>query len=72
MNISNGFGLGNSAQAQLVYGDAEYDVLVPGDYVLCAVTGAKILLDDLRYWNVDKQEAYKDAAAASKGFGLIK
>ena len=71
MNIADGFDLGASGEAKLVYGDADYDMVVPGDYVLCAVTQSRIKLDDLRYWNVDKQEAYRDAAAASKGFGLI-
>ena len=29
-----------------------------GDYVLCAISGKKIPLQDLNYWNVDLQEAY--------------
>lgn len=61
----------NGGEAKLEYYDAEYDILVPGDYVLCSVTGVRIPLEALRYWNVDKQEAYKDAEAASKGFGLL-
>ncbi|WOI54729.1 DUF2093 domain-containing protein [Parvularcula sp. LCG005] len=55
-------------QAVLQYLDADFDVVQPGDYVLCAVTGARILLDDLRYWSVDKQEAYCDAAAANTAY----
>ena len=47
-------------QATLRYLDGDYQVLTPGSYVLCAVTGEKILLDDLRYWSVARQEAYKD------------
>lgn len=39
-----------------------------GSYVLCAVTGEKIPLEMLRYWNADRQEAYKDAAASLAGF----
>lgn len=63
-------GLGGGREAVLEYLDAEFAIVKPGDYVRCAVTGARIPLDALRYWNVDKQEAYADAAAAMKGFGL--
>ena len=58
-------------EAVLDFRDAEYVVLKPGAFVRCAVTGARIPLAALRYWNVDKQEAYVDAAAAAEGFGLI-
>ena len=44
--------------ALIHYGDGEYAVLKPGKFVLCAVTGAKIPLDALRYWNPVAQEAY--------------
>lgn len=44
--------------AKLIYGDGEFRVVEAGSFVLCAVTGQKILLDDLRYWDVDLQEAY--------------
>ena len=56
-------------EAVLDYDDAEYHIVKPGAYVTCAVTGARIPLKALRYWNVDKQEAYADAAAAMIGFG---
>ena len=39
-------------------------ILEAGAYVLCAVTGARIPLDELKYWNDDRQEAYVDAAAS--------
>ncbi len=42
-----------------------YRVLVPGDHVLCAVTGEPIPLDNLRYWSVARQEAYASARIAS-------
>lgn len=44
--------------AKLEYLDGEFRILIPGSYVLCAVSGKQIQIDDLRYWNVDKQEAY--------------
>ncbi len=37
-----------------------------GRFVVCAVTGKKIALEDLRYWSVDLQEPYFDAEAALK------
>lgn len=53
-------------QAELVYGDGEYHVVRPGTYVVCAVTGAHIQLDDLRYWSVAFQEAYATPEASLK------
>jgi hypothetical protein len=44
--------------AVLHYGDGEFAVVKPGRYVLCAVTGAKIPLEALRYWNPETQEAF--------------
>ena len=43
--------------AVLDYGDAEFHIVKPGTYVVCAVTGARVPLAALKYWNVDKQEA---------------
>ena len=52
--------------ATLAYGDGEFRVLSPGSFVLCAVTGARIPLDELRYWSVARQEAYANAQVASE------
>ena len=52
-------------EAKIRYLDADLELLSPGDYVMCAVTGRKIPLAALRYWSVDRQEAYVDAAAAA-------
>ncbi len=52
--------------AKLSYGSADYLILEMGSYVLCAVTGKQIALDNLRYWSADQQEAYYDAAASLK------
>ena len=50
---------GRSAEMALVrYGDGEIVVLRPGRYVQCAVSGMKIPLEALRYWNPRLQEAY--------------
>lgn len=59
-------------EALLEYLDAEYSVVRPGAFVICAVTGKRIPLEELKYWNVDEQEPYADAGAAMVGFGLLK
>lgn len=56
-------------EARLRYLDADLEVIEAGDYVICAVTGRKIPLAALRYWSVDRQEAYVDAAAAAAHMG---
>lgn len=56
------------AEAKLRYLDGDFQVLSPGTFVRCAVTGRAIPLAELRYWNVDTQEAYADAAAAYRAF----
>ena len=42
-----------------------FRVLSPGDHVVCASSGARIPLYDLRYWSVARQEAYATAALAT-------
>ena len=48
------------------YGLADYQILSPGSFVNCAVTGKAIALEDLRYWNAERQEAYVDAATSAQ------
>ena len=45
-------------KAKLVFKHNYFEIVEEGDYVLCAISGKKILLQDLNYWNVDLQEAY--------------
>jgi hypothetical protein len=44
--------------AKLEYLPNDFKVIKDGDYVICAVSGKQINLDELTYWNVDLQEAY--------------
>ena len=46
------------------YGDGEFTVIKPGRYVVCAVSGRRISLDALRYWNPITQEAFAGPAEA--------
>lgn len=56
------------SEAQLRYLDADYLVVRPGSFVRCAVTDVPIPLDELTYWNVDRQEPYANAEAAHQAF----
>ena len=53
--------LAGASEAKLVYQDGDFQILRHGTFVKCAVTDEPINLDDLRYWSVDLQEAYKTA-----------
>ena len=59
----------DQGEARLHYLDGEYEVVTPGSYVVCAVTGAHIPLDALRYWSVDLQEAYVSREAVLQRMG---
>ncbi|MEJ2409761.1 MAG: DUF2093 domain-containing protein [Novosphingobium sp.] len=52
--------------AKLSYGPNGFRVLSPGHYVNCAVTGEQVLLETLRYWSADRQEAYASAEIATR------
>jgi hypothetical protein len=54
----------SSRPARLHYLAGTFRVLSSGDHVTCAVTGQTIPLDDLRYWSVERQEAYVSAQAS--------
>ena len=51
--------------AKIKYLPNNFEVIQNGDYVLCAVSGKKISLKDLTYWNVELQEAYFSYIEAS-------
>tara|TARA_Y100000741_G_scaffold293783_1_gene234110 strand:+ start:25 stop:225 length:201 start_codon:yes stop_codon:yes gene_type:complete len=44
--------------AKLEYLPNNFKILEDGDHVICAVSGKKIFLNDLTYWNVELQEPY--------------
>ncbi len=60
--------LSGATEAKVVYQDGDYQILKHGTFVKCAVTGDPIDLDDLRYWSVDLQEAYKTADISLKRY----
>ena len=44
--------------ATIKYLPNDFEIIEDGDHVICAVSGKKIYLDKLTYWNVELQEAY--------------
>ena len=45
-------------KAKVIFKHNYFDIVEEGDYVLCAICGKEINLQNLNYWNVDLQEAY--------------
>ena len=52
--------------AKIKYLPNNFEILAEGDHVICAISGKKIALDNLNYWNVDLQEPYFSYEEASK------
>ena len=52
--------------AKIKYLPNNFQIIEPGDYVVCSVSGKKINLENLNYWNVELQEAYYSYKEAYK------
>lgn len=66
MNRMERHGRGGEARLRLLDGD--FQVVTPGSFVRCAVTGIEIPLDEVKYWSVKRQEVYADAAVALRRY----
>ncbi len=53
-----------SREAKIRYLDGDFQILMPGSHVICAMTGDTIPVDELRYWSVARQEPYSTCAAS--------
>jgi len=53
-------------KAKLIFKHNFFEVVEEGDYVLCAISGKEIKIENLNYWNVDLQEAYFSAVEANQ------
>lgn len=62
--VMNRFEGPGSREARIRYLDGDFQVISPGAFVRCAVTGESIPLDELKYWSVARQEAYLNADAS--------
>jgi len=51
-------------EARIRFLDGDFQVMSPGAFVRCAVTGESIPLDELKYWSVARQEPYANVAAS--------
>ena len=52
--------------AKIKYLPNNFEIIEEGDHVICAISGKKISLDQLNYWNVELQEAYYSYIEATK------
>ena len=59
-------------KAKVIFKHNFFEILEEGDYVLCAVSGKKINLQNLNYWNVELQEAYFSPVEVKERFKLLK
>jgi hypothetical protein len=59
-------------KAKVIFKHNYFQIVEEGDYVMCAISGKKILLQNLNYWNVDLQEAYNSPLEANERFKSIK
>ena len=57
--------------AKLKYLPNNFTIIEAGDHVICAVSGKKILLEKLNYWNVENQEPYFSYVEASMKRDLL-
>jgi len=55
---------GSGRAARIHYLAGTFRLLSDGDHVVCAVTGERIPIHELRYWSVERQEPYVDAATS--------
>ena len=59
-------------KAKLIFKHNYFEIVEEGDYVLCAVSGKEIMLQNLNYWNVELQEAYFSSIEAVKRYKSFK
>ena len=52
--------------AKLKFLPNNFEIIEEGDHVICAISGKKILLENLKYWNVEDQESYFSYIEASQ------
>ena len=51
--------------AKIKYLPNNFQIIEEGDYVICAISGKSINLENLNYWNVELQEPYYSYKEAS-------
>jgi len=59
-------------KAKLIFKHNYFEIVEEGDYVLCSISGKKISLQNLNYWNVELQEAYFSPVEVDQRFKSLK
>jgi hypothetical protein len=59
-------------KAKLIFKHNSFEIIEEGDYVLCAISGKEIALQNLNYWSVDSQEAYFSPLEANEKHKSLK
>tara|TARA_B100000941_G_scaffold290761_1_gene274534 strand:- start:1556 stop:1780 length:225 start_codon:yes stop_codon:yes gene_type:complete len=62
----------NKKKAKVIFKHNSFDIVEQGDYVVCAVSGKQIMLQNLSYWNVELQEAYFSPKEVKQRYQNIK
>ena len=62
----------NGNKAKLKFNPNNFEIIKEGDYVICAVSGKHIPLNQLTYWNVELQEAYFSPQEAHQRYEKLK
>ena len=62
----------NKKKAKLIFKHNSFEIVEEGDFTFCAISGKKIMLRDLNYWNVDLQEAYFSPLEVNKSLNKSK
>ena len=60
----------NKKKAKLKYKNNSFEIIEEGEFVICAISGKEIPLNQLNYWNVDLQEAYFSTLEANERFKI--
>ncbi|MEM7619432.1 MAG: DUF2093 domain-containing protein [Pseudomonadota bacterium] len=63
--------IGLKGEAKVHYMSNDYQIVVPGGFVTCAVTKQPIPLNELKYWDVEQQEPYLNANIALQRYREI-
>ena len=58
----------NTNKAKLKFSHNNFEIVESGDYVVCAISGKRIPLNELTYWNVELQEAYFSPLEANERY----
>jgi len=62
----------NRNKAKIKFNSNDFEVIEPGDHVVCAVSGKNIPLNQLTYWNTELQEAYFSPKEAQHRYEELK